>query len=216
MTPRFADAVDPILIHAFSLMERIDGGVEIAPAEEKRTLEGLLQQADSRLSGYTEDWDLAKYALVTWIDEMLVDAHIWSGQNWWRDNVLEWSLFNTRRCNDLYYVNATTALNAGSDDALQLIYVCVMLGFRGLYRDPKLNRMLIDKHGLAVDLPSWAAEYGNAVGQARQRWNDATAGQECERNLVPAVPHWTRARLVWPWLLATILAGLLALSFFRT
>ncbi len=40
MTPRFADAVDPILIHAFSLMERIDGGVEIAPAEEKRTLEG--------------------------------------------------------------------------------------------------------------------------------------------------------------------------------
>ncbi|QDV42170.1 hypothetical protein Enr13x_20130 [Stieleria neptunia] len=216
MTPRFADAVDPILIHAFSLMERIDGGVEIAPAEEKRTLEGLLQQADSRLSGHTEDWELAKYALVTWIDEMLVDAHIWSGQSWWRDNVLEWSLFNTRRCNDLYYVNATTALNAGSDDALQLIYVCVMLGFRGLYRDPKLNRMLIDKHGLAVDLPSWAGEYGNAVGQARQRWNDATAGQECERNLVPAVPHWTRARLVWPWLLATILAGLLALSFFRT
>ena len=214
MTPRFADAVDPILIHAFSLMERIDGGEEISPAEEKRTLEGLVQQADQRLSGFTEDWQLAKYALVTWIDEMLVDAHIWPGQHWWRDNVLEWTLFNSRRCNDLYYVNANTALNSGSDDALQLIYVCVMLGFRGLYRDARLNRMLIDKHGLAVDLPAWAGEYGNAVAQARQRWNDATAGQECERTLVPAVPHWKRAWLVWPWLLATILAGLLILSFF--
>lgn len=215
MTPRFADAVDPILIHAFSLMERIDGGGEISPAEEKRTLEGLLQQADSRLKGQADDWELAKYALVTWIDEMLVDAHIWPGQGWWRDNVLEWSLFRSRRCNDLYYVNAGSALNSGSDDALQLIYVCVMLGFRGLYRDEKLNRMLIDKHGLPADLPAWAAEYGNAVGQARQRWNDATAGQECERNLVPAGPHASRARLVWPWLIAIILGGLLVLSYFR-
>ena len=216
MTPRFADAVDPILIHVFSLLERIDGGAEISPTEEKRTLEGLLQQADNRLSGHAESWEIAKYALVTWIDEMLVDAHIWAGQDWWRDNVLEWSLFNSRRCNDLYYVNANKALNSGSDDALQLIYVCVMLGFRGLYRDPRLNRMLIDKHGLPTDLPAWAAEYGNAVGQARQRWNDATAGQECERTLITAAPLWSRAGIVWPWLLATILTGLLILIYFRT
>ena len=215
MTPRFADAVDPILIHVFALLERIDGGVEISPAEEKRTLEGLLQRADDRLQGHAENWELAKYALVSWIDEMLVDAHIWTGQDWWRDNVLEWSMFSSRRCNDLYYVNANTALNSDSDDALQLIYICVMLGFRGLYRDARLNRMLIDKHALAADLPTWAAEYGNAVGQARQRWNDATAGQECERTVVTAAPLLKRARIVWPWLLVTILTGLLILTHFR-
>ena len=215
MTPRFADAVDPILIHAFSLMERIDGGVEISAAEEKRTLEGLFQRADSRLTGHSDDWETAKYALASWIDEMLVDAHIWPGQTWWRDNVVEWTLFGTRRCNDMFYVNATKALNSGSDDALQLIYVCVMLGFRGLYRDPRLNRLLIDKHSLPAELPDWASEYGNAVSQARQRWNDATAAQECERNLEPAVPQWTRARLVWPWLVVVVLAGVAALIYFR-
>ena len=204
------------MIHAFSLMQRIDGGTEISPAEEKRTLESLFQQADKRLDGYSDDWQLAKYALASWVDEMLVDAHIWKGQDWWRDNVLEWSLFKSRRCNDLFYVNANQALNSGSDDALQLIYVCVMLGFRGLYRDERLNRMLIEKHGLPGTLPNWTEEYGNVVGQARQRWNEATAAQECEREIRPAVPLWSRAQLIWPWLVSIILAGALTLAMTRS
>ncbi|OUT55122.1 hypothetical protein SV7mr_40140 [Stieleria bergensis] len=216
MTPRFADAVDPILIHAFSLMERIDAGEDLSVAEEKRTLEGLIQQADQRLQGHCADWPLAKYALAAWIDEMLVDAHIWQGQDWWRDNVLEWSLFKSRRCNDLYYVHAKNALGEDSDDALQLIYICVMLGFRGLYRDEKFNRMLIDQHGLPGDLQSWTTEYGNAVRLARQRWNDANAGQECDRTIEPAVPYWSRSRMVWPWLMVVVMCGLLTLMVYRS
>ncbi|MCA9132273.1 MAG: DotU family type IV/VI secretion system protein [Planctomycetales bacterium] len=216
MTPRFAEAVDPILLHVFSLLERIDSGTTISPTEEKRTLEDLLRQADARLANQPQLWEPAKYALATWIDEMLVDAHIWEGQNWWRDNVLEWSLFKMRKCNDLYYVNANTALNAGADDALQMIYVCVLLGFRGLYRDPRLNRVLIDKHNLPSDLSNWAAEFASVVRQARQRWNDATGGQECERTVVTALPLWTRAQIVWPWLLAITLAGLNVLYYFLT
>jgi type VI secretion system protein ImpK len=214
MTPRFAEAVDPILLQVFSLFERIDGGASISPAEEKRTLEGLIRQADTRLAAQSEMWEPAKYAIVTWIDEMLVDAHIWEGQDWWRENVLGWTIFKTRRCNDLYYVNAHNALNVGADDALQMIYVCVMLGFRGLYRDPRLNRVLIDKHGLPPDLSAWAAEFANIVRQARQRWNDATAGQQCEREITTALPAWTKSQIVWPWLLATLLAGLNAILFY--
>jgi type VI secretion system protein ImpK len=214
MTPRFAEAVDPILLQVFSLLERIDSGAVISPLEEKRVLEGLIQQADTRLADQSLNWEAAKYALVAWIDEMLVDAHIWSGQETWRENVLEWSLFQTRSCNDMYYVNSTKALNAGADDALQMIYVCVMLGFRGLYRDPRLNRMLIDKHGLAPELSVWADEYANVVRQARQRWNDATAGQQRERTVVTAVPLAKPSQVLWPWLLATILAGLNVLYYF--
>lgn len=214
MTPRFAEAVDPILLRVFSLLERIDSGVAVSPAEEKRDLEKLIHQADARLAGQSDSWDFAKYALTSWIDEMLIDAHIWSGQDWWRDNVLEWSMFNTRSCNDSYYVKANAALNAGCDDALQVIYVCVMLGFRGLYRDPRISRMLIDKHGLPTDLSAWSGEFGHAVGQARQRWNDATAGQQCQRTIITAVPMWRRAHIVWPWLIAIILVGLLVLLSF--
>jgi type VI secretion system protein ImpK len=215
MTPRFAEAIDPILLHVFSLLERIDHGDGVSPQEEKRILEGLIQQADARLSDQPQQWEQAKYAIAAWVDEMLVDAHIWGGQQWWRDNVLEWSLFKSRGCNETFYINAKKALDAGSDDALQMVYVCVMLGFRGLYRDPRLNRMLIEKHGLAADLPIWAGEYANVVSQARQRWNDSTAAQRCQRTVNTALPLWKKSQLVYPWLLATILAGLNVLYFFR-
>lgn len=214
MTPRFAEVVDPILLQVFSLLERIDSGAAISHAEEKRTMEGLIRQADARLGDQSEQWETAKYALVSWIDEMLVDAHIWSGQDWWRENVLEWSTFKMRRCNDLFYINANKALNDRADDAVQMAYVSVMLGFRGLYRDPHTNRMLIDKHGLPEQLETWSGEYANVVQQARRRWNEATAGQQCERNVVTALPLWKRSQIVWPWLLVILLIGLNILYFF--
>jgi type VI secretion system protein ImpK len=215
MTPRFAEVIDPILLHVFSLLERIDEGVAIRPAEEKRTLETMIREADSHAAAFSDHWEIAKYALVSWIDEMLVDAHIWSGQDWWRENVLEWSVFNSRRCNDLYYVKAKETLSGTADDSLQMTYVCVLLGFRGLYRDSTRNRMLIEKYGLPRDLNAWSSEFAKAVSQARKRLSDASIGQEIERSVVPALPMSTRARLVWPWLLAIILAGLNVLYFYN-
>ncbi len=211
MTPRFAEAIDPIFLRVFSLLERIDGGETISATAEKRDLENLIAEADKRLAGASENWELAKYALVSWIDEMLIDAHLWNGGDWWRDNVLEWSIFRSRRCNDLYYVNAKSALNANLDDAIQMIYVCVMLGFRGLYRDPRLNRMLIDKYGLATDLENWAGQYAGAVEQARRRYSDAAEAQQCEREVIPAYPLWSRSQILWPWLSVMLLAGVLFL-----
>ena len=96
-----------------------------------------------------------------------------------------------------------------------MTYVCVLLGFRGLYRDSTRNRMLIEKYGLPRDLNAWSSEFAKAVSQARKRLSDASIGQEIERSVVPALPMSTRARLVWPWLLAIILAGLNVLYFYN-
>lgn len=215
MTPRFAEAIDPILLHMFSLLERLEAGTAVSAAEEKRSLEILIQQADSRLSDQSGRWEPAKYALTSWIDEMLIDAHIWEGRGWWRENVLEWTLFNSRRCNDLYFINGNKVLNSDADDALQMIYVCVLLGFRGLYRDPKLSRVIIDNNALPHDLNTWSDEFANAVRQARQRWNDATPAQVIERDVVTATPLWTKPQVVWPWLIAVMLAGLNVILFYR-
>ena len=43
--------------------------------------------AEAALGGGLE-WELAKYALVSWIDEILVETP-WSGRDWWSNNVLE-------------------------------------------------------------------------------------------------------------------------------
>ena len=208
MTPRFAELIDPIMLHVFSLLERIDTGDTIAPEVEKRTIEALIREADLQAEAFSEDWEVAKYALVSWIDEMLVDAHIWPGQDWWRENVLEWTIFSSRRCNDLYYVRAKETLKGNSDDALQMAYVCVLLGFRGLYRDTQGNRLLIEKYGLPRDLQNWSEEFARAVSQARKRLSDESPRQEIDRSITKALPQQSGVALIWPWLLAIVLAGL--------
>ena len=59
-------------------------------------IRGLLEQAGAIL-GTGIDWDLARYALCSWIDEVLVDSP-WEGAESWSNNVLEMELFNTRSC----------------------------------------------------------------------------------------------------------------------
>lgn len=206
MTPRFSEAVDPVFLQVFDLLERIDQGVTISPAEEKRKIEDLLKRADKLLIAEAEHWDVAKYLLVAWIDEMLVTAYAWDGQDWWRDNVLEWSIFRTRQCNDQYFVRSTRSRSENLDSAVQLSFLGVVLGFRGLYRDPRLSRPLIEKYKLPYDLEDWAKQFGIAAKSAHAQWKEASSNVTHDRNVNTAKPIFTRESLAWPWLAASILA----------
>ena len=94
-----------------------------------------LDHAEAQL-GRTPDWLLAKYALVAWIDEMLIVDAPWRDRDWWNENKLEWEIFQTNSRYDLFYKKAKEAFALPQKDALETFYVCVVLGFRGLYRDP--------------------------------------------------------------------------------
>jgi type VI secretion system protein ImpK len=206
MTPRFSEAVDPIFLQVFDLLERIDQGVAISPMEENRKIEDLLKRADKLLIGETEQWEVAKYLIVAWIDEMLVTAYAWDGQEWWRDNVLEWSIFRTRQCNDQYFVRSNRSRSENLDSAVQLSFLGVVLGFRGLYRDPRLSRALIDKHQLPSDLQDWANQFGAAAELVHTQWKEASSNFTHDRNLKTAKPIHAREYLFWPWTVASILA----------
>jgi type VI secretion system protein ImpK len=94
MTPRFALAVDPIFLHVLDLLERINRGEQPNPQEERLRIRTLIDQGEALL-GASEQWELAKYAIVSWIDEMLVDAP-WDGHEWWSNHVFEVEMFKTR------------------------------------------------------------------------------------------------------------------------
>src|SRR5690606_19814271 len=96
MTPAFAQSVDPISLHVLELIDRLNDGQEVSPADERMRIMSLIDQADAQL-GSGREWELAKYALVSWIDEILLDMR-WIGREWWTNNVLEVELFNTRLC----------------------------------------------------------------------------------------------------------------------
>ncbi len=167
MTPEFAKVVDPIFLHVLGLLDRIAREDSPVPQDEREHILALLGAADAKL-GRGQEWELGKYALVSWLDEVLVEAP-WEGRNWWNENVVEVKLFNTRLCNELFYTKAQEAGTFPRKDALEIFYVCVVLGFRGLYRDPESAAELIRSRGMPPDLETWAKQTALAIrlGQGR-------------------------------------------------
>lgn len=135
MTPEFAAAVDSVFRQVLDLLDLIAAGEEFDPHQVQQEILDRLEQADAA-AGATRDWDLARYALVAWVDEVLLDTD-WSGRDWWSNNVLEVELFRTRECSTRFYELAEQARGLPGSQALEVFYDCVVLGFRGMYRSPE-------------------------------------------------------------------------------
>jgi type VI secretion system protein ImpK len=209
MTPLLAQAIDPILLHVLGLLERIARDENPAPEEERSRVRALIDQADARL-GASQQWNLAKYALAAWIDEMLVDAP-WKGRDWWGNNVLEVELFSSRECYDRFYILAKEASALPQRDALEVFYVCVVLGFRGLYRDPEFARETIQNLGLPPDVDAWARQTALSVRIAHER--PAMKGKRKE--IAGAPPLRGRYFALWSGLaLAVLLVLVLVAGYF--
>jgi len=196
MTPRFAHAVDPVFKYVLDLLDRIHRGERPSAQEQRLVIRGLLERAGAIL-GTGQEWELAHYAIASWIDEMLVDLP-WEDAEWWSNNVLEVELFNTRLCFERFYTRAEEAAKLPQRDALEVFYICMMLGFRGLYRDPAAARTLIEAQGLPPDLETWARQTALSIRLGHGRPELAPP----KRELAGAAPLTTRAFPVWCWVAA--------------
>jgi type VI secretion system protein ImpK len=201
MTPKFAQACDPVMLHILALLDRINRDEKPLPQDERLRVRALIDQAEALL-GSGNEWQLAKYALASWADEMLVDAP-WDGRDWWSNNVLEMELFNTRQCYDQFYVRAKEASTLPQRDALEVFYVCVVLGFRWLYRDPVFSQQTIQALALPADVEAWSKQTAMAVrlGQGRP----ALSGKQ--REIAGAPPLKARYYALWSGLALTLLLG---------
>jgi type VI secretion system protein ImpK len=194
VSPTFARAVDPLFLRVVELIERIETGSGISAREERLRLLALFDESEA-VVGAGREWELAKYALVSWIDEMLVET-LWEGQGWWGNNVLEVELFGTRLCNEQFYIRAQEASTLARRDALEVFYDCVVLGFRGLYREPQLAKVLTEAHGLPPTLEAWTKQAAMSIrlGQGRPEL------PKPRREIRGAAPLRSRASVVWAWL----------------
>lgn len=200
MTPQFARAIDPIFLYALDLISRIAEDQHPLPQEERIRICALIDQGAASVPG-GESWELAKYAIVAWIDDILVGS-TWKYASWWQDNVLEVELFNTRLCFEQFFIHSQRAIALPNRDALEVHYICGILGFRGLYADPNTAAMLSQRHGLPPDFPSWARQASMSIrlGQGRPALDPPG------RELYGAPALKPKSRVVWPWLIAGMLA----------
>lgn len=201
MTPKHSLAVDPVLLHVLGLLDRLAEGQSPNPLDERIRIRALLDQGEA-VVGSGREWDLSKYALVSWIDEMLVETN-WASRDWWSNNVLEMDLFRSRMCSEQFFINAKEASTLARRDALEVYYVCVVLGFRGLYRDPALAAMLTQQHALPQNLATWAKQTALAIRLGQGRPTLAAA----QRDVNGAPPVKPKNAVVWPWLFAGMLVA---------
>lgn len=161
MSPEFSKAVDKVFTTVIDLLDRIeDQSYGDFRAEQQRIREVVLR-AENELGARRRDWELAKIALVAWIDDLLIETP-WRHQDAWREECLERVLLGSHELGDLFYEHANEATKLASKDALEVFYVCVVLNFRGLYRQPDsydIRRRL----GLPDTVEEWVKRTGDAI-----------------------------------------------------
>lgn len=212
MTPEFARAVDPVFLQVIGLLDRIASQESLNPEEEQVRIIARLDRAQAIL-GERADWVLAKYALVAWIDDVLIDAP-WPERDWWTEHRLEFRQFRSALAYEQFYTKAQEASSLPKKDSLEVFYVCVMLGFRGLYRDQAMAGGRAQELGLPADLDTWASRTAMGIHLGQGRPPIVESG----RTRVGAPPLKGRERMILSLvagavLFTAVIIGLMFLSF---
>lgn len=110
-----------------------------------------------------------RYALVCWLDELMVETP-WGSR--WNENKLETQLYQTNLRASMFWEQAKRA-EGRSSDALEVFFLCVTLGFRGDLRDSPAR------------LEEWFnATHARIIHSQPQRWS----GEPPEGEPVTYVP----------------------------
>ncbi len=114
--------------------------------------------------GANPEWELAKFAIICWIDELLSNLD-WPGREWWLNNTLEFLLFRGRDRATDFYRRAEETSAFQKRDGLEVFYLCVILGFRGLYQDLNSEPMEAARLDLPPTLTKWIDQTASSLRQ---------------------------------------------------
>jgi type VI secretion system protein ImpK len=178
MRDEIANLVYPVLAHGMDLKDRLERGSQPDLELEQMELKRLLgSEGDARrLSDYGGDSRMGqsvgaprggqrggdtflgiRYALVCWLDELFILDSSWSTE--WNERKLEAALYGTNDRAWKFWEQARRAETQPGGDALEVFFLCVMVGFRGdLREDP-------------TKLQAWAAGTQIRVAKSQaQEW----------------------------------------------
>jgi type VI secretion system protein ImpK len=221
MRAEIANLVHPVLAHGLRLKRALEQGEAPVLEAEQAVLTALLRgEVEARritdyggdpqdrrtfveLSGFNEPTVVPgravadrflgiRYALACWLDELFILDSPWAAP--WNERKMEVALFTTNDRAWRFWEQARVAVARKGGDALEVFFLCVLLGFRGdLADDPDRLR-------------AWVADARTALtGSAAREWPAPP-----ELPVPPRVPPLTgRQRLQRMLLIAG--AGLLVL-----
>jgi type VI secretion system protein ImpK len=178
MRDEIANMVYPVMSYALNLHERVKNGVALDFESQQATLKGLLGNeaaakqiaefggeggldrsiyrapgASSRIT--TEQFLGTRYALACWLDELFIVDSPWDQQ--WNEKKLEVALYGSAERAWLFWEQARKAEGRPEGDALEVFFLCVVLGFRGELR------------GEPDKLQSWAKSSLTQISKRQKR-----------------------------------------------
>lgn len=171
MTPEFAQPVNRIFDSVLDLIDRIERHEQPDLNEEKKLirmdLDALTASASNQPGQRFEDFDLARRALLYWVDEVLTAADAD-----WKDITLEFDYFAEKNRAWRFYEYGERAARSSSSDVIETWYLCLVLGFEGdigeAFRE-HLHQPLPGGASMSVDArQAWANELARLIRKPSQ------------------------------------------------
>ncbi len=143
--------VYPVIDYGLDLKERLDRGESPTIEIEQAALKGMLLSdiearrwaayggdAEAKTAGEARDrggpaFLGIRYALTCWLDELLILDSQFAAS--WNERKLEVAFYGTNDRAWKFWDQARIAEGRGGNDALEVFFLCVMLGFRGELRE---------------------------------------------------------------------------------
>ena len=96
---------------------------------------------------------LAKFALVAFLDETIISSN-WQRKDEWLTEPLQIKLFDTFNAGEEFFTNLHNLRQRSSTnkDVLEIYYLCLSLGFKGMYQlqSPETLRRVVDDLNLEL------------------------------------------------------------------
>jgi type VI secretion system protein ImpK len=120
-------------------------GKKQPPFEQVRSrVEGMLSAAyNEALEPFgVEDADLARFAVCAWIDEAILSSG-WNEKGKWQKEPLQLKYYQTLAAGEIFF-EKLNALGPQNNDAREVYYLCLAMGFMGRYCKEG-DRFLLDQ-----------------------------------------------------------------------
>ncbi|MFO0983696.1 MAG: DotU family type IV/VI secretion system protein [Planctomycetota bacterium] len=111
------------------------GQVKMEEGWLRKSLCDLLAEAEARATSNPQlraRLDKARYALVALADEIVLDS-AWEGRDSWTGHLLEEQFFGSA-VSGAEFFERLKSVDAADADLNEIYFVCIALGFRGMYR----------------------------------------------------------------------------------
>lgn len=97
-------------------------------------IQRLITQSEKHLEDGTvsrEDYDLARFAVFAWVDEIIVNSS-WDGRSRWQREQLQRQYYQTADAGEIFFERLNT-IGPHQRDVREIYYFCLAMNFTGQY-----------------------------------------------------------------------------------